>query len=201
MRFVNDDGGRANEGYSGSTGDCVTRSIAIATGRPNQEVYDALNALSSRERIGKRKKKISNARTGVYKNTYRPFMESIGWEWVPTMHIGSGCKVHLLDGELPTGKLVVSLSRHMTCVIDGVIHDTYDPQREIAVFEPDHGQELKANQGRNQNGIYTIQRRCVYGYFRQVSQCHCELSDAWRCAVKKRLRSVSCPCVCHKETV
>ena len=37
------------------------------------------------------------------------------------MHIGSGCKVHLRDGELPSGRLVVSVSKHMVAVVDGVI--------------------------------------------------------------------------------
>jgi hypothetical protein len=41
-KFVMDDGGRAAAGYKGQTGDCVCRSIAIATGKPYQEVYDAL---------------------------------------------------------------------------------------------------------------------------------------------------------------
>lgn len=167
MDFIHDDGGRAATGYQGSTSDCVVRSISIATGKPYQEVYVAINALAEHERIGKRKKRISNSRTGVYKNTYRKYLTSIGWEFVPTMSIGSGCKVHLHDGELPMGRLIVSVSKHMTCVIDGVIHDTYDPRREVAMFKPDRGQELKANQGRNQNGVYTIQRRCVYGYWRR----------------------------------
>ena len=37
-----DDGGRAAAGFKGEAGDCVTRAIAIATGRPYREVYDAL---------------------------------------------------------------------------------------------------------------------------------------------------------------
>jgi hypothetical protein len=41
MDFVFHDGGRAAAGYKGMTGDCVTRSIAIATGKTYQEVYDA----------------------------------------------------------------------------------------------------------------------------------------------------------------
>jgi hypothetical protein len=40
------------------------------------------------------------------------------------------CKVHLRDGELPMGRLVVSLSRYYAAVIDGVIHDTHDPSRD-----------------------------------------------------------------------
>jgi len=62
VNFVCHDGGRAAAGYKGSTGDCVTRSIAIATGQPYLEVYDALNELGQNERIGKRKKRKSNSR-------------------------------------------------------------------------------------------------------------------------------------------
>jgi hypothetical protein len=45
------------------------------------------------------------------------------------MQVGSGTKVHLRDGELPMGRLVVAVSNHVTAVIDGVVHDTHDPSR------------------------------------------------------------------------
>lgn len=142
MELVVNDGGRSAAGYSGATGDCVTRAIAIATGKPYQEVYDALNEVAKFERRGKRKRGVSNARTGVYKATYRKYLESLGWRFVPTMGIGTGCTVHLKAGELPMGKLIVSVSKHMVTVIDGVMHDTHDPSREGT--------------------------RCVYGYFTKV---------------------------------
>jgi len=130
MRFKHDDGGRADAGYHGkSAGDCVTRSIAIATGLPYQVVYDALNTAAKRERRGTRKRGISSARTGVYRQTFQRYLAELGWRWTPTMQIGSGCTVHLADGELPMGRLIVSVSKHLTAVIDGVIHDTADPQR------------------------------------------------------------------------
>ena len=50
MDFIFHDGGRAAAGYKGMTGDCVTRSIAIATGKTYLEVYDALNQLAQAER-------------------------------------------------------------------------------------------------------------------------------------------------------
>lgn len=169
MKFIYNDGGRAAAGYKGTAGDCVCRAIAIATGKPYQEVYDALNEAAGRERLSKRHRGKSSARDGVHRPTIRRFMESLGWEWIPTMKIGQGCKTHLADGELPSGRLVVSVSRHLTAVIDGVINDTHDPQREDSyMFEPDHGQMLKKGQGRNENGVWTkIGGRCVYGYFRQ----------------------------------
>ena len=129
MKFVLDDGGRAAAGFKGKTGDCVCRSIAIVTGRPYREVYDALNLLAKNERVGTKKRGISSARTGVYKGTIRKYLTSLGYEFVPTMQIGSGCQVHLKKRELPSGRLIVSVSRHLTAVINGVIHDTHDPSR------------------------------------------------------------------------
>ena len=143
MKFVNDDGGRAASGFVGTTGDCVTRAIAIATQRSYQEIYDLVNQFAKRERTGKRKKGRSSARSGVYKYTTTKIMKHLGWVWVPTMTIGSGCKVHLRDGELPLGRLVVSVSKHWVAVIDGVIHDNHDPSRDG--------------------------NRCVYGYWMEAA--------------------------------
>lgn len=139
MAFTYNDGGRSSAGFKGTTGDCVTRAIAIATERPYAEVYSLVNKHASKERGSAKRRGKSSARTGVYKPTIRRVMESLGWAWVPTMTIGSGCKVHLRAEELPKGRLVVSVSKHSVAVIDGVIHDIFDPSRDGA--------------------------RCVYGYF------------------------------------
>lgn len=137
--FLYDDGGREQSGYKGVTGDCVTRAIAIATGKPYQEVYDALNAMAEDEKITKCKRKKSNSRTGVYRVTYQKYLESIGWKWIACMEIGKGCQTHLKSEELPKGKIICRLSKHLCAVVDGVIHDIYDPSRDGS--------------------------RCVYGYF------------------------------------
>jgi hypothetical protein len=140
-RFRFDDGGRAAAGYRGKAGDCVVRAIAIATERPYQEIYELVNRAATRERTGKRKRGISNARTGVYKSSIHRVMKELGWGWTPTMQIGSGCTVHLRANELPAGRLVVSVSKHLTAVIDGVIYDTHDCSRRGT--------------------------RCVYGYWKE----------------------------------
>jgi len=139
MKFQYNDGGRSDAGFKGTTGDCVCRAIAIATEKPYREIYDLINEFSKSERIGKRKKGKSNARTGVYKRTIEKVMDHLGWKWTPTMGIGTGCTVHLKEDELPNGRLVCSLSKHCTAVIDGVLNDTYDCSRDGT--------------------------RCVYGYF------------------------------------
>lgn len=151
MEWVYDDGGRKAAGFKGSAGDCVCRAIAIAAEMPYKQVYDMINEYAKGERTGKKKRGVSSARNGVYKGTIRKVMAALGWEWVPTMLIGQGCKVHLTEEELPKGRLVVSLSRHNTAVIDGVIHDTYDP-----------------NDREDEFGFPAETDRCVYGYFRKA---------------------------------
>lgn len=148
IRHVYDDGGRAAAGFKGDTGDCVVRAIAIAAEMDYQTVYDAINveALTEFDRRGRlgRKAKAgqgSSARTGVHKPTVRQYLERLGWFWTPTMAIGSGCKVHLRANELPEGRLIVAVSKHLVAVIDRVIHDTHDSSRSGT--------------------------RCVYGYWRQ----------------------------------
>lgn len=159
MKFQYNDGGRAESGRKGSAGDCVARSIAIASGENYDYVYKCLadgqaglRRTSRKPKAGKR-----SARNGIYTGTkwFKEWMVQHGFEWTPTMKIGEGCKVHLADGELPNGRLVVAVSRHYTAVIDGVIHDTHDPQRRTYWYGPD-------------NQVAKITERCVYGYWRFV---------------------------------
>jgi hypothetical protein len=174
--FTFNDGGRAASGRSGHTGDCVCRAVAIASGRPYDEVYAVLAAGNSWQRVTKRTRKSAtyrSVRNGVYtrRKWFKDYMVSLGFEWVPTMQIGSGCKVHLDRDELPAGRLVVMVSRHACAMIDGIIHDTHDPRRDTSwIIDRPEGWRtlpLKPGQTRNVNGIATpVGGRCVYGYWR-----------------------------------
>lgn len=126
--WVHDDGGRAGAGYRGETGDCVTRAIAIATGLPYQHVYRMINDAAARERPRNGRNR-SSARTGVAPATARRVLAELCWVWHPTMRVGQGCTVHLREGELPSGRIIARLSRHITAVVDGVVHDIFDPAR------------------------------------------------------------------------
>jgi hypothetical protein len=131
MEWIYDDGGRAEAGFRGTTGDCGTRAIAIATGLPYREVYDLVNQYAKTERASKRRSRKSAARTGIHTPTMRRIMAGLGWDWTPTMHIGAGTTVHLEDYEIPMiGAVVVALSRHYAAVVDGVVRDTGDPSRD-----------------------------------------------------------------------
>lgn len=145
-RFVYCDGGRLQSGFKEKkkTGDCVARAIAIASQVPYEEVWKFLeekNATQRKTKCSKGRK--SGAEYGIYvqRKWFKDYMCSLGFEWVACMKIGSGCKVHLRKEQLPMGRIICSVSRHYVAVIDGVIHDTYDPSR---------------------GGM-----RCVYGYWKK----------------------------------
>jgi hypothetical protein len=145
MEFIFNDGGRAKAGFKGKASDCVCRSIAIATGKPYQEIYDVLADMNESTRKTKRTKKTAGKKTadkGIYttRKAFKDYMVSLGFSWVSTMGIGTGCKVHLKASEIPAGVIIARVTRHYCCVIDGVIHDTHDPSRN--------------------------ESRCVYGYWK-----------------------------------
>jgi hypothetical protein len=131
-RWRRDDGGR--RGAGDGTHDCVPRAIAIATGKPYREVYEALVAATReyvrkrpRSRVARWIKRSRNGRGfdpahGVYKKIYRRYVESLGWQFTST----KDRKVRLRADELPTGWLIVEVHRHLVTVIDHVIHDTFD---------------------------------------------------------------------------
>jgi len=148
LRLQVNDGGRKAAGFKGKAGDCVVRSIAIATGISYQKVYQDLYDANEKFRIKSRSKlakslikKNDSPRTGTHRAVLKKYLKQLGWKWTPTMFIGQGCKIHLKKEELPNDTLIVSCSKHITVVINGVLNDTYDCSR---------------------NGT-----RCVYGYWSQ----------------------------------
>tara|TARA_R100000501_G_C2588492_1_gene89319 strand:+ start:182 stop:619 length:438 start_codon:yes stop_codon:yes gene_type:complete len=135
--FIFNDGGRAKAGYKGKAEDCVVRAIAIATETNYQKVYDDITKLNKNN--NKKGKKTSARDGNTNKKTINQYLKSKGWKWNATMGIGTGCKTHLKKDELPKGKIICRITRHIVAVINGVIHDTYNCSR---------------------NGT-----RCVYGYW------------------------------------
>jgi len=140
------DGGREKAGFKGGAGDCVVRSIAIAAKLPYMQVYEDLRSANQNyaelknDRLARRlNNKGSSPRNGNHRNVFHDYILGLGFEWVPTMRVGAGCRVHLRPSELPTGTLIVKVSKHLTAIVDGVIQDTHNPSRGGS--------------------------RCVYGYY------------------------------------
>lgn len=132
-----DDGGRAAAGFKGEVGDCALRAICIATGYDYAEVRKALMhevkmwSKTSRSRAAKRRRKRgAGVFEGLEHTVFKAFMTKLGWEWTPTMLVGSGCRVRLRAEDLPGGTIICQVSKHWTVMIDGTIHDTHDPSRK-----------------------------------------------------------------------
>ena len=146
MEFIYNDGGRSKYFKAKNVGDCAIRAIAIATDKDYKEVYNDLKKLNNGV----------SCRNGTPKKVDKKYLTQLGWVWHPTMLIGQGCKVHLDANELPQGTLIVNLSRHLTCVKDGIIYDTYNCSRG--------------------------ERRCVYGYWTKSTTNAWVIND---CKVKE----------------
>jgi hypothetical protein len=146
LGFRYNDGGRlaslgtnVRDGHrSKLAGDCVARAIAIASGLPYAEVHAELgrrmqeHAKGRRDRLARayssgRKK--THPDHGVARKIYDPYLKELGFKWVPTMGFGTGTTHHLRSGELPKGRIICRVTRHLCAVIDGVINDTHDPSR------------------------------------------------------------------------
>ena len=137
ITHVYNDGGRADAGRKGDTGDCVTRAIAIAADLPYGEVYarmaegNVTQRKSKRERKTKARHKVRTASHGIYtsRKWFKDYMTELGFVWTATMEVGSGCKVHLRTDELPKGRIIAKVSKHLAAVIHGVLNDTYNCSR------------------------------------------------------------------------
>ncbi len=122
MKLIVTDGGRKDAGLRGKfTGDCVIRSIALASGRPYKRIYNDFKGM-----IANRLGYVPEDGILTNKPAFKRYMIESGFVWNITCRIGSCDRVHMNAAELPRGRLVLSLSKHYTCVIDHVIHDTYD---------------------------------------------------------------------------
>lgn len=116
MEYIFDDGVRSRY-FKGTTGDCVCRSIAIASGKDYREIYDLLfTTMKESPRNG------VNTKTAKFKR----LMSSLGFTWVATSGIGSHQAVHFIQGELPEGRMVCVTAKHYVAVVDNQVHDIFD---------------------------------------------------------------------------
>tara|TARA_Y100000401_G_scaffold110679_1_gene108119 strand:+ start:580 stop:1083 length:504 start_codon:yes stop_codon:yes gene_type:complete len=136
LQYQFNDGGKYVAGYTGKrvTGDCVTRAIAIATGLPYETVRTELMELqhrwctTSNSRAAKacRKRQTKSVMRGVWKEVYKPYLKQLGFTYKSLCTVGSSKRYHLVVDDLPTGTLIVKTRRHLSCVINHVLHDAYD---------------------------------------------------------------------------
>ena len=120
MEFIYNDGGRNKYFKASGVKDCAVRAISIATNKDYKEVYDALKKIN----------KGDSCRNGTPKKVSKKYLASIGWKWQPCIGFGTGVLVHLDSNELPNeGTFIAQVSKHLACVRDGALEDTYDCSR------------------------------------------------------------------------
>lgn len=132
------DGGHREAGMRGKGRNaCVPRAIAIALDLDYRETHDALEAAqqewATTGRTSKAKRRAAGrtiAQEGVHKPVYTAFLAKRGWHHVSLMEVGKQRERNPRFVDLPTtGTIIANVSKHLTAVIDGVIHDAYDPTR------------------------------------------------------------------------
>jgi hypothetical protein len=124
-KFRWDDGGRSTCGFVGLTGDCVTRSISIATGIAYRDVYQVLM-----NRYG------DTPRNGVPRSIYAPYIEELGWQ-----EQGVSSPVLPIEAyDFATGISLVLVQdqygrkSHLCTIVDGVLRDTWNPCDDDSTF-------------------------------------------------------------------
>lgn len=152
MPFKRTDGGRATAGrVNGNVGDCAIRAITIATTRPYGEVFTDMQAqyrhwvFNSNDALARDIKVFVKygyidfcmLEHGTPNAFIHHYLTQLGWMWTSTRGRG----VLMQASHMPAGRVIVALSKHLTTVVDGVLHDTHDCSKGGAAIV--HGHWLK----------------------------------------------------------
>ena len=117
-RFQYTDGGRSKYYSEQHIGDCTIRAIAIATDRDYKKVVN--------EFFDRCKDYGCFADWGLF---FERYMESVGWEKVSSPKFkGRKAKAKDLPKE---GRYLMRQSRHLSALVDGVIHDIWDTSNKM----------------------------------------------------------------------
>jgi len=118
MEYLKDDGGRLDAGFKGKTGDCVTRAIVIANNLKYRVTYNALTALTIQMTGGLK----ITVRNGCPTSVSHKFLIDLGW----TLTLTHGQYLRDIPKK---GTYIAALTRHLVCIIDHVVHDTWNSRR------------------------------------------------------------------------
>ena len=127
--YVHDDGGRAEAGFKGDTGDCAVRAIAILTGTPYSDVYERMAACmrlagyrasgnAYRQRPRRDLKPAISARDlqHLVKTSYG----------LRRVKLGRGPRPTYSDAWALHGNCLVGTARHVAAIVKGDLRDTFD---------------------------------------------------------------------------
>lgn len=119
-----DDGGRKKAGYQGTTGDCVTRALAIVSGRSYADIYRFVDEVARKTPF-----KDNSASQGVNGYITHSLMEYFGgvrYKFPPNTFLQAGL--------LPYGVLIADLDGHVVAIIDGVAYDNHEDETKQVIY-------------------------------------------------------------------
>ena len=100
-----------------SSGDCVVRAIAKGTGKQWDEVFNELS------RVGLELKDMANA-----KSVYNKYLQELGYPMEKQPRKSNNTKYTAAEfaKKFTKGTYIISLSNHLSLVLDGKIYDTWN---------------------------------------------------------------------------
>ena len=99
--------------------DCTKRAIALATGMDYRDVARGLNE----------HKRLTGAKVFYEKGNPRSYVENVlgfGRQVVPKREDGTRISVASFAVAHPQGRYILSVRGHWTCLVDGVLYDTWN---------------------------------------------------------------------------
>lgn len=124
MRIKNyeyNDGGRSEFFKGKREGDCVPRSIAIATGKSYQEVWQELHVIAYDSGYAYNTNK-----------TYLEYLESIGWEEVKLPRNS----FRMNEFPMPDDFVILYINSHLVAALDDTVYDIWDVRRNSTGNSP-----------------------------------------------------------------
>ena len=161
LEYLENDGGKYEAGFVGKkiTGDCVTRAITIATGLQYSHVrrelmsrqFDWSQKHNSKAAKRCRARSTKSVFRGVWAEVYKKYLDDLGWTYVSCAKVGDPNKKYMNTLDIPVGIVIVKQTKHLACVIDHVVNDSWDCRQTYKWID---GQptERKIN-------------KCVWGYW------------------------------------
>lgn len=123
MVYVINDGGKAESGRKGKSGDCVVRAIAIANDMDYETVYHMVSEEAANYGFKK------SARDGIHNKVRDAVLKKLGWVWVSAPKI-VGRKARCAD-LFDKGMVIARQARHIVAVNYGIPNDIFDSSNKM----------------------------------------------------------------------
>jgi hypothetical protein len=127
FRFKQDDGGRAQSRRPRQKNDCTVRALAVTLGIEYDFAYEVLASFGRKSGAGFPFKTHAAA---IFANC------SADATWTAFQAVKGERRLTLpaFCARYPAGRYIVSMAKHITVVVDGVVHDDFQPGEERCVY-------------------------------------------------------------------